>query len=176
MKPRLYIAEIKENATLTRKEREDMAVKVLVEEAFGCDAIKSNLPTGQPIIEIEGIAVDKAISISHCSSLAVLAVGDGKEAIGVDVEIFREQLRRVVPKFLNTEEKERYTTDEDLLRAWTLKEATYKAARTPGLALTDIHLPEKDCDTISAAGKKFRILQCRYIDNKILLALVAKSN
>ncbi len=53
-----------------------------------------------------------------------------------------------------------YTSDALLLRAWTMKEALYKAALTPGLDFRrDITLPiPPDSEKATAGGRLFSIV------------------
>ncbi|MDE6206692.1 MAG: 4'-phosphopantetheinyl transferase superfamily protein [Muribaculaceae bacterium] len=70
---------------------------------------------------------------------AALSAHDG---IGVDIEAIDRagQLARVAARVLSTEELECYS--DRLVEAWTLKEALYKAAHSPGLDFRSaIHLP-----------------------------------
>ena len=170
---KILIRDIDKNIGNNRTEREKEAVRTLVAEAFGPQAIKNNLPSGEPIISIGGIPVDEAYSITHCADVAVLVVNDGSAPLGVDAEQYRDQLRRVVHKFLSPEESAFYSSDEALLTAWSLKEATYKAAHTPGLALVDIHLPlNNESLIITAKDRKFRILESRYIRCNVMMSAV----
>lgn len=116
-----------------RRLAEQSAVSRMVADVFGPDVQIGHREDGSPFVMV-GQAPE--VSVSHCRTLAVLAVG-GDERIGVDVEEWREQLRRVARKFLSADEAFE-ADDEALLRAWTVKEAVYKAAGCPGLALTDI--------------------------------------
>lgn len=88
-------------------------------------------PDGAPrLAGIDGVH----ISISHGAGFAVLSWGN--VAHGIDIEAPREQLRRVARRFVAPGEEAGSLTS--LLSLWTAKEAVYKAARTPGLSLTDI--------------------------------------
>lgn len=89
---------------------------------------------------VEGSA--EAISISHSRTHIAIAIG-GEAPLGIDIETPRAQLRAVAPRVLSAEELEVYGAAPDgLLRAWTLKEALYKAALAPGLDFRrDIRLP-----------------------------------
>lgn len=111
---KLYFKEI--HAAGRQGERE--AVKDLVIDAFGTTALLDHRPDGAPFI----IGSEKHISISHTAGVAVLAAADFP--VGVDIERTdrQKQLQRI---------KSRFMTDIDsgsLLQAWTLKEATFKAA------------------------------------------------
>lgn len=159
---RIFKAAIADDLSLNRHERETMAVNGLIKEAFG-DAVSDDLkvghdPNGAP--HIEG-RPDIHISISHSIDTCVLAVSD--EPIGIDIETARQQLRRVAAKFLTPEEHTRYSdiTDEDsgmafLLKAWTAKEAVFKAALIPDLVLSDISLAS-DLNQAESRNRKFTI-------------------
>lgn len=128
------------NATLTDREIEQEAKRMLVEAAFGPGRQLFHRPDGSPFIE----GSDRCISISHCSTLVVLATDRCGRRIGIDCETSDRgaQLARVAPKFLSPGQLTAWGTDgSSLLTAWTLKEAFYKAAGIAGLALTDIPLP-----------------------------------
>lgn len=92
---------------------------------------------GAPYVNLDGVY----ISLSHSRNMIALAVSD-RGPIGVDMEYPREQLYRVASKFLSPEEYLRYRTLPDLLRAWTAKEAIFKAASMPGLTISEVILPD----------------------------------
>ncbi len=87
-------------------------------------------PDGSPILN----GRHEYISISHSLKDVAVAI-DPERRAGIDTETWREQLSRVAGKYLSETERKEYCTPELLLRAWTVKEAVYKAAKTPGLAL-----------------------------------------
>lgn len=139
-----------------RREAEREAVARLVRYAFGEDARLEHSDAGVPFVE----GAEKYISISHSRSVACLAVADDGVP-GVDVEQAREQLRRVAPRVLSDDEIAVYGSSISLLlRSWTLKEALYKAALTPGLDFrADIALPLDTRDTTAkVCGRAFDIL------------------
>lgn len=153
----LFIEPLATDAALTRRQRELAATAVLVERAFGPGAVKSNMPSGAPVVAVDGRRVAEPWSLSHSASHAVLVRGRGMKAIGVDIENFRPTLRRVVHKFLTPAEAAFYASDTALLAAWTLKEAAYKAAGRTGLPLHHILLPLSAHDSkisIAAAGEQ----------------------
>lgn len=76
------------------------------------------------------------ISISHSKSGACIALGNQGAHFGIDIEDATDRLSRVARKFLNDKEKH-IVSDCDLLRAWTIKEAVYKAAGIDGLTLRE---------------------------------------
>ncbi len=107
---------------------------------------------------------DLRISISHSTNHCLLAVGNSPHInIGVDIESPRPQLLRVAQRFLTPAEEDsaNLCCDETLklgllLKYWTAKEAVYKAALTPGLALKEIHITP-DFTSAQARGSKFSL-------------------
>lgn len=139
----------------TLREAERHAVAGVVRHVFGRDVEIEHRADGSPVVG--GTEVQCEISVSHGAGLAVVAVG-GKERIGVDVECWREQLRRVSRRFLSVDEISEWGSEELLLRAWTIKEAVYKATGIKGLALTDIHLPESSSGAVATVfGRRYRL-------------------
>lgn len=159
---RLYLCRLPEAAT--RREAEKAAVEALLRHAFPEGAVLCHTPEGAPYLKDNPVH----ISISHSRSRAALAVC-AEAPVGVDVETLRDQLARVAPRVLSEAELADYgTTAEGLLRAWTLKEALYKAAGVPGVDFrTGINLPvaaaghkknEATVATPGGAAKRFAIL------------------
>ena len=137
----VYVAGfLPEEAEAGQNKAQSMAVRRLVREVLGREAVLTHRPDGSPAIE----GSDVEVSVSHTSGLAVLAVG-GRMRIGVDVELPRATLRRVARKFLSASEMDVWVSDSDLLRAWTIKEALYKAAGCSGVDFAnDVVLPGKE--------------------------------
>ena len=99
------------------------------------------------------------VSISHSRSTVAVAI-DPERAIGIDIEE-RERaprLPKLAPRVLTYTEIATYNSPEELLRAWTLKEAAYKAARAGVDFLHDIQLPGDGSRRITAAGIAVDIL------------------
>lgn len=114
------------------RQREKEAVWRLVCALLGEGVEIGHEPTGAPTIT----GAPGIISVSHCRRGAAVAWTPGR-AVGVDIETARQQLERVKSRFLCGGEMAAYGGSLDLLlRAWTAKEALYKAALTPGLPLT----------------------------------------
>lgn len=136
------------------REVEQAASMCLARELAGPDAQIMHFADGAPYIS----GFDGCISVSHGAGYCVLAA-TRSGTVGVDVERWREQLRRVACKFLSDDEIAVWCNgDRALLRAWTIKEAVYKAARTPGLALKEIFLPPcADGDEALARGVVYRL-------------------
>ena len=77
----------------------------------------------------------KYISITHCENFAGIAIGNNK--IGFDLEIYREKIFGIAPKFLNETEKFIYGFNpviKGLTLIWTAKEAIYKAVSAKGIS------------------------------------------
>lgn len=156
-----------------RREAERMAVDRLLEAAFGPHAALGHESTGAPYIYFDngdipsGAALstgDISISISHCADTAMLCAATGDVAIGIDCEHFRPALRNVASRVLSPSELAEWGGDDlMLLRAWTIKEAVYKAAGCPGLPLAEgIRLPHPDATSGASAsladGRRFRLI------------------
>ncbi len=151
----LYVTAL-DPAVTSRREGERDAVARLIRHVFGDEAGLGHHESGVPYVE----GFEGHISISHSRSVVCLAVAY-EFSPGVDVEEPREQLRRVAPRVLSDDEMAVYGHSMSLLlRAWTLKEALYKAALTPGLDFRrDIALPlDLDDMTAKVCGRLFDIL------------------
>lgn len=157
----IYTLPIPADTELTRRERERAAALSLVRAVFGPDATISHTTEGAPLLE--GVENPATISISHDCDTCLLAVSRCGRPIGADIETPREQLMRVARRFLGPEEQARLDrlSGEDgrmefLLRCWTAKEAVYKCALTPGLALTEIRL-SASADAAEARGNRYAL-------------------
>lgn len=137
-----------EAAASTRRRAEIAATYRIISDIFGTDTLIGHDMTGAPYME--GYPCGH-ISISHCTDMVVVAVNPNK-TIGIDIELWRPKLRNVTERFLTDDEKRRITSPGELLQAWTVKEAVYKAAMTPGLPLHDIHLPAPGSSLARAIG------------------------
>lgn len=124
--------------TLSRRDVEQHAVQRLVAAAFGPAAHLAHCPDGAPFITD---MPDTYISVSHSRKMAALAVA--AQPVGVDIEEPRPALLRVAARFLSPAQQRYYSGMDDLLKAWTLKEAAYKALR-PAVPATLMLLPPED--------------------------------
>lgn len=138
---RVWIAPVAQGGSSARHERERVAVAAVLRHIFGGDTTLAHTADGVPgLPQHPGLQ----ISISHCRSLCAVAIAEGPTQIGIDIEEPRPQLERVAPRVLSAAEMAIYApVCEGLLQAWTLKEALYKAALTPGLDFrADIHISD----------------------------------
>lgn len=111
------------------------------------------------------------ISISHCTSHVAVSLHPSMRH-GVDAELPRQQLLRIKERFMTSAELAHYRTLPQLLWAWTVKEAVYKAAAWPGLPLRHIMLPMPgaSCATLPD-GRRFRITSFLHHEARITLAI-----
>lgn len=132
------IAEVKSDS----RRAEILTTRALIRNTFGENVSLSHNDDGSPQL----IGCDLNISISHCKGM-VIVVSHPDKKIGVDIERWRNTLLKVKTKFLSQAEMDYYTSPDDLLVAWTCKEAIYKAAGYPGLDFVhDINLPLNNID------------------------------
>lgn len=164
----IVVSEIPEDGGLSRRERERLAVSEIVRDLFGEDTDIRYTADGAPYIE----GSSSLISVTHSRRFAALAVSPTLP-IGIDIEEYRSQLRRVAPRVLSDAELTFYGQDDiGLLRAWTLKEALYKAALTPGLDFRrDINLPLAYDDSTARIGNRIYDVTTVDIDIYTLLSL-----
>ena len=118
------------------KLKEKVAAKIAVERMFGRDVEIKHAADGHPYIK----GVSGSFTISHSRDI-LIAVYSPDKIVGVDIEYPREALRRVASKFLRENEMEYAGDIDNLLGAWTIKEAVYKAMLQKGLSLFAIKLP-----------------------------------
>lgn len=140
---------IVEHAPVETTARE--AVMNILRRHFGGDVVLDHYSSGAPFIA----GFEGCVSISHSRHHVAVAIGCPRTAVGIDIEETDRygQLHRVRSRFLSASELSR--AGIDLLEAWTIKEAVYKAALTPGLALADIVLPEPSGNGLSVAAGHF---------------------
>ena len=122
----------------TRREAERKAVETLLRHAIPEGFRLLHTPDGAPLLADSPLRV----SVSHSRTHAAIALC-ADATVGIDIETPRRQLQRVAPRVLSADELQSYSNDH--AAAWTLKEALYKAALTPGLDFRrDIRLPLGD--------------------------------
>lgn len=122
---------IKNISSVSRK-KEKLATSKMLRDIFDNKYSLKHNDNGAPYLENPHYN----ISISHSKDDVAIAINPTK-IIGIDTEIWREQLIKISSRFLSPTELSIYNTPELLLRAWTTKEAIYKASLSPGLTFTD---------------------------------------
>lgn len=112
----------------SRHENETAAVCSLVTAMMGQAVVIGHHDNGAPYLEgFSGLY----ISISH--SREQVAVAIASHPVGIDTETARTQLERIKHKFLSEQEQQRFVTLNELLLAWSIKEAAYKVAGIRGI-------------------------------------------
>lgn len=130
---------------------ERAAVAELTRHLFGDAATLTHTPAGAPRVD------GRRVSIAHSRTQAAMAYHTGA-VIGIDLESSRPQLARVMRRFLRAEEAELFGhSPELLLRAWTAKEAVYKAVETLAPDLAQCISLAPDLTAAYAAGRRFRL-------------------
>lgn len=149
-----------------KRRRERAMTYALVNHAATCGpyaslrgALLGHRDNGSPFMCTPEGEIPAQISISHCKSGACIALGTSGEHFGVDIEDVSDRFIRVADKFLNDRDKS-FISNDNLLRAWTIKEAVYKAADSEGLTLREgIAIQSLDIvngiATASAEGKLY---------------------
>ena len=90
------------------------------------------------------------ISISHSRHIAALLWSDS-QGFGIDIEEARQELlSRVAARVMSQDEMESF--GDNLLKAWTMKEAAFKAAGLPVADLREFNISE--LPYISVRGSK----------------------
>lgn len=170
---RVVIAPIDRAVSDRRFERERLTVSRIISNYISSKARIVHAPSGRPLLEnADGLY----ISISHSADYVAVAFGPF-EGIGIDVEQPRTQLARVAPRVLSEAEMAVYGRNERLLlKAWTLKEALYKAALTEGVDFRrDITLPLSPDDTrATVCGRPFDIIHINETAERIVSLVVAR--
>lgn len=153
------------------------AVASLLRAAAGTGASIVHAPDGSPL----AAGCDLRISVSHSRHIAALAVNEGPERIGVDIEEPRPaQLARVAARVMSQAELDDIDSlPGGLLQAWTLKEAVFKAAGEADVAdLREIAIDTATAATATLRGRRLRILLSRHVaqgDTGAWLSLAAAS-
>ena len=108
-------------------------------------------------------------SISHCGDYAA-AIVSSESRVGIDIEIPSERIIRIKDKFLNEQEKQKWSMDGlqpdifALTLLWSCKEAVFKWYGDGGVDFSDqINLLEQDKDT--------KIIGCTFTKNNSRLSV-----
>ena len=100
---------------------------------------------------------NRNISISHSDEIVTVLISK-ENGIGVDVEKINNKVHSVASKFLSSNEIQFFgkaPSTRQLIRAWTAKEAIYKALRKPGINFSDNIILDKFNDKAKSANAKF---------------------
>ena len=86
----------------------------------------------------------KHISVSHSFDFAAIALSN--ESIGIDIELIKEKVLRIAPRFMEMWHLENLSKIEQMKKAtviWGTKEAIFKIKSEQGISFPD-HIFEKD--------------------------------
>lgn len=120
----IYLIPLTNDNGTTRRQREEQAEKMLLNEIFGQETALQHHTDGSPYIP----TFEGTISISHSKHHLCIALSEKKQ-VGVDIEEIQERLMRLRKKFLSADELAHLSpTLRNLTLCWSAKEAIYKIA------------------------------------------------
>lgn len=144
------IMPIPADISLLRRQREKQAVERLLRRMLGHDAELTHSSSGAPLLP------GYHISISHSRDLAVVAL-DAVRPVGIDAEEMRPQLLRIKERFLSPQESQVFNTPQQLLTAWTIKEAVYKIAGAAAVEFSAAINIAPDMRSAQCLGSRYAI-------------------
>lgn len=155
----------------SRRQREREAIARLIERCLGEGLVLSHTADGSPCIEGSPIS----LSLSHSRLYAALAWTDG-QPIGIDIEEHRPaQFKKIARRFLSAEELPVYGQSSALLlKAWTLKEAAFKALRNGPADLRKYILPLDNTNIIYVENVLLEIVRSAPVGDEAWLSIVRK--
>ena len=107
--------------------------------------------------DIPVLSDNRNISISHSDEIVTVLISK-EDGIGVDVEKIKDKVHSIAPKFLNPDETVflgKSPSTRQLIRAWTAKEAVYKALKKPGISFSDNIILDEFNDKAQSAHANF---------------------
>jgi len=107
--------------------------------------------------DIPVLSDNRNISISHSDEIVTILISK-EDGIGIDVEKIKNKVHSVASKFLSSNEMGFFGRDpstRQLIRAWTAKEAIYKALRKPGISFSENIILDGFNDKAQSANAKF---------------------
>ena len=109
-----------------------LAIRHLLAQAGYTDADLIYSPSGKP-----QLADGRFISISHSHHLAGILISDYN--VGLDIELVREKILRIAPKFLSPVELQWCATQDttQVTLLWCVKEAVFKVKDQVGISFKD---------------------------------------
>lgn len=117
---------------------------------------------------------DLHISLTH-SYPFVAAAFSTKYRIGIDVEKPGRNIDKIAPRFLASQEWEKWKNQSNLLTlAWSAKESIYKAAGRPGLSFQkEIEIKHFDTQPTEAFLQTSEVIQLFWEENEAFSLTVA---
>lgn len=93
-------------------------------------------PSGKPHLQTQDCSTkEMQISISHSHDYSAIAISDKK--IGIDIEILKEKILKITPKFMNLLHLDGLVDDEKIKKAtvvWGIKESVFKIKNVSGIS------------------------------------------
>lgn len=100
---------------------------------------------GKPNIKPQGCHIkDIHISISHSNDFSAIAISD--KNIGIDIEILKDKIIKIAPKFMNINHLQNLSHEEKIKKAtviWGIKESIFKIKNEKGISFPK-HIFEED--------------------------------
>lgn len=157
------VSEIKASASLSRRRLESQAVRSILDEIAGKTVSLDHDDNGAPLIK------GWNVSISHSRLLAAVAI-DAHTKVGIDAEEWRPTLERVKARYLSADELGIFTTPNQLLKAWTIKEAVYKIVGSAAVDFANTIAIDASMRSALCLGLVFEIRSLDIGDTHISLA------
>jgi 4'-phosphopantetheinyl transferase len=129
-----------------------LSVRKLLQEASYTDFDLFYTPDGKPHLK-DG----KTISISHSFGFSTIAISN--EPIGIDIEIAKEKVLKIAPRFLDVSHLEGLSVEDQIKKAtivWGIKESVFKIKNEIGISFPD-HIFE-DAFTLNDNKTQARLL------------------
>jgi phosphopantetheinyl transferase len=115
---------------------------------------------GKPNLKPQGCSVKEMhISISHSHDFSAIAISD--KNIGIDIEILKEKIIKIAPKFMDISHIENLNLKDKIVKAtviWGIKESIFKIKNEPGISFPN-HIFEDNFnfeDKEASAKLKFK--------------------
>ena len=133
-------------------QRAFMSIRHLLAQAHYTDQDLLYNSIGKPLLR-DG----KHISITHSYNFTGIILSKTRE-VGIDIEMQRDKILRIAPKFTPIQEYKTLANDDALIRkltiVWGAKESIYKIYNTTGLSfLQHINVTDFDFDTAQTTAK-----------------------
>jgi 4'-phosphopantetheinyl transferase len=123
-----------------------LSVRKLLQEAGYSDFDLYYDESGKPHLIQNCHTEPVEVSISHSHTFSTIIISN--KPVGIDLEIIKEKVLRIAPKFMNLEVLDGLTENEKMLKAtviWGVKETVFKIKNQVGISFPD-HIFEDNFD------------------------------
>lgn len=114
---------IDRNQFRSKKDFQAQVVRLFLTAKVG-DHVLNHNDSGAPFL----VDSNYHLSISHCDHLFAIYLSSF-EFIGVDIEVIKKDIQKIIPYFINQQERNTNWTFEQLYIIWCTKEAVYKSKK-----------------------------------------------